>query len=512
MSAIRMRRSAAGAARLLLSCLMACVVVAAEAATTEAVDPASVPTGPRVHRYFVGIDPDLRILKVRACFAGPPPEMLVVQSFDAPLAFVEGKVTVGAQALKPNGTEMRLKGVAENGCIDYTVNIAGRMQHDHSGNSSRRVGRDAFTEVGLWFWRPADVPVGTEIEVSFGLPEGIAVSTPWQPVAPTDGRPTYRVGHGAYDRPAAVAFGRFTERSVAVPGATLRLAILDGTPPADPDAMQRWITDAAHSVAAITGRFPVPNPQVLVMPGARASEPTPWAYVIRGGQAAAHFSVNQRRPLREFVEDWTAPHELSHLLLPYIDPNDAWLSEGLASYYQYIVRVRSGALTADDAWQRMHAAFRDAERWASHRGQSLRMASERMYRDGGYMRVYWQGAAVLLAADVELRRRSDNQQSLDTVLEAFGRCCLDPDREWTAREVFERFDEIAGGDAFRTLLETQVQAAGFAPLEPLYARLGLRPLGGKLQMLGDGELIAIRDAIMAPGSYRTPADLLTATR
>ncbi|MCU0870266.1 MAG: hypothetical protein MUF30_11850, partial [Burkholderiales bacterium] len=268
--------------------------------------PAGGVAGPRVHRYFVGIDPDLRILKVRACFSGTPPEQLVVQSLDAPLAFVEGKVTVGARALQPNGTEMRLKGVGDNGCIDYTVNVASRMQHDHSGNSSRRVGRDAFTEVGLWFWRPAEVPADVEIEVSFGLPDGVSVSTPWQPVAPLDGKPTFRVGHGAYDRPAAVAFGRFAERPVPVPGATLRLAILDGNPPADAAAMERWIADAAQSVAAIYGRFPVPNPQVLVLPGARASEPTPWAYVVRGGQAAAHFSINQRRPLREFVEDWTA--------------------------------------------------------------------------------------------------------------------------------------------------------------------------------------------------------------
>ncbi|MCU0870612.1 MAG: hypothetical protein MUF30_13640, partial [Burkholderiales bacterium] len=200
------------------------------------------------------------------------------------------------------------------------------------------------------------------------------------------------------------------------------------------------------------------------------------------------------------------------LLLPFIDPNDAWLSEGMASYYQYIVRVRSGAMSAEDAWQRMHASFRRAHDWAATRGLSLRQATERMYRDGGYMRVYWHGAAILLAADVALRERSGNTQSLDTVLDAFGRCCLDPDREWTAREVFEKFDALAGGRVFTDLFDAQVETPGFAPLEPLYARLGLQPLGGKLQMLPEAPLRAVRDAIMAPGAYRTPPELLTATR
>ena len=46
-------------------------------------------------------------------------------------------------------------------------------------------------------------------------------------------------------------------------------------------------------------------------------------------------------------------------------------------------------------------------------GMTLAQATENMYRDGTYMRVYWEGAAMLLIADVRLRQMTAGKQSLD---------------------------------------------------------------------------------------------------
>jgi len=463
----------------------------------------------RLHRYEVSVDADIRAMQVKACFAGRPPAELVAESLDAPAAFVEGKAVMERrQPIAPNGTEMKLKDIAENGCIQYSVNLAGGYtKMDLSGNTTKRIGRDLFTEVGLWLWRPAQLAPDEDIEIAFRLPEGLAVSVPWKPVVPARELPTYLVGRADYDRPSAVAFGRFKEFPVEVPGAVLRLAILDGSPAADPEAMRAWIQDAAMSVAAIHGKFPVQSPQILIMPGARASEPTPWAYVLRGGQAAAHFFVNQRRPLHEYVDDWTAPHELSHLLLPYVSSSDAWLSEGMATYYQNVARARSGAITPEEAWQRMHAGFKRG-RDLSAKGSTLEQATARMFRDGGYMRVYWSGTAMLLLADIRLRERSGNAQSLDTVLGAFAACCLDPEPEWTAKKVFDKFDELSGTEVFRSLYEAHVRSPNFPDLTHAYAQLGIEAFGGKAILRSSAPLIDVRTAIMARGSYSTPPALL----
>ena len=69
------------------------------------------------------------------------------------------------------------------------------------------------------------------------------------------------------------------------------------------------------------------------------------------------------RPLDDLRTDWTATHEFSHLLLPYVSRRDRWLSEGLASYYQNVLRARDGRLSETDAWRKL-----DAKRveWLQH--------------------------------------------------------------------------------------------------------------------------------------------------
>jgi hypothetical protein len=167
----------------------------------------------RIHRYDVAVDTELRSMRVRACFAGPPPSVLVAESLDAPAAFVEGKAVMERrQPIQPNGTEMRLKDIAEDGCIEYSVNLAGGYtKNDLSGNTTKRVGRDLFTEVGLWFWRPAQLAADEDIEVAFSMPEGLSVSTPWRPAEGVGPKPTYRTGRAEFDRPSA-ASRRFPSR------------------------------------------------------------------------------------------------------------------------------------------------------------------------------------------------------------------------------------------------------------------------------------------------------------
>ena len=45
------------------------------------------------------------------------------------------------------------------------------------------------------------------------------------------------------------------------------------------------------------------------------------------------------------------------MLMPYISSRDRWLSEGLASYYQNVLRARDGRLTDTQAWQLLYEGF-----------------------------------------------------------------------------------------------------------------------------------------------------------
>jgi hypothetical protein len=455
---------------------------------------AGIASAERVHKYTIAIDARLTTLSVRACFSGAPPASLSAESLDAILALSDVRVEGSRKPIEPNGS-ISLKSVPANGCIAYQVDVSRPIrQHDRSGDKIHRIGRDVITSVGLWLWRPEQLADDEDIEVAFVLPEGIGVSAPWTPVTTVRDVPAYRIGHGPFDWPASVAFGHFREREIRVGGARLRLAVLDGTPPADVDEIQSWIEDAARSVADLYGRFPQPQAQILVAPGARGNEPTPWAYVVRGGSPAAHFFINQHRPIGEFFEDWTAVHELSHLLLPYVNPDDIWLSEGVATYYQNVLRARSGRTGAEDAWQRLRAGFaRGAE---GAQGLTLAQATESMYRDGSYMRVYWEGAAMLLIADVRLRQMTAGKQSLDTALAALNDCCRSNDRAWTAREVFSKLDEVTGTGIFGELYDQHVASKDFPDLGETWRALGITAAADGTGTSDSGRESKLRNAIM----------------
>ena len=454
----------------------------------------------RVHRYTVSIDDSLNVLRVRACFAGATPRRLVAQSLDAAAVFAAATLEGSKTRFEPNGPEVRLGALADNACIRYQVDLGEfRGGHQRGGAPTAHVGADLLTDLGVWFWRPDALAAEEDIEVSFDLPPGIAASVPWTMVHSNAQRPSYRIGHVPFDWPGAVVFGHFARRTLSVPGAELHVAILDSRPKADEAQILRAVEQAATAVTKLYGRFPVPSAQVVVAPNARGGGPVPMAYVMRGGGPAAHFFVNQRHPAAALRADWTMVHEFSHLLLPYVHSEDAWLSEGMASYYQHVLRARSGMIGAREAWQDMHDSFVHGIRTLP--GMTLAQATERMYQSGDFMRVYWEGAAIMLLADQRLRARSGGKQSLDTALDQLQRCCLAPDVGWRAVDLFSKLDTITGTSVFGELHGAYVDSEQLPDVGAAYRLLGIRLEAGKIALDDSAPQREDRDAIMGQSRF-----------
>ncbi len=420
-----------------------------------------------IHHYKVSMDPQLTTIKVRACFDGAAPPALVAPSPYAP-AFIEA---AGAEA---NPKRLSVRQLAQDGCIDYRVDAAaianlGRL------TLGRWIGNDMILAPDVWLWRPEGDQ--GEIDISFDLPADISVSGPWQPLQ--DG--AYRVGHTPAHWPASVAFGRFDERQIKVPGAVLRLAVLDGTPAADVDAVETWVADAARAVAGLYGRFPVHQAQVLVIPqGEGGGKPINYGHVMRGGAGAARFFIDQHRPIEDVLADWTPTHEFTHLTLPLLKRGGHWFAEGVATYYQNVLRARSGRLSARQAWQELHEGFVRGKQMGGD--STLLEASANIYREDAYTRVYWSGAAIALLADLQLRKLSHNKQSLDSALKELADCCQPWDRAWSTRELLARLDELTGTSVFTTLYREHVLSKNFPGLAKAYADLGLEVRAGEIHL------------------------------
>jgi hypothetical protein len=219
---------------------------------------------------------------------------------------------------------------------------------------------------------------------------------------------------------------------------------------AQKEQMLDWLTTVMATTTLLHGQSPRREIRVVLQPYPSKSA-VPFARVLREDPQGILFYVNPDRPLQEFVSDWTAYHELSHLFIPYPGNADIWFSEGLASYYQNVLQKRAGLLTHDAAVEKLRSGFERGLNDDRHEQLTLAELSPVMRDRGAFMRVYWSGALYFLMADVALRGLpADEQQprTLDAVLREFGQCCLQDSRRWTGLEIATEFDRIAGTALF----------------------------------------------------------------
>ncbi|MFC3550672.1 hypothetical protein ACFOLC_06535 [Lysobacter cavernae] len=293
-------------------------------------------------------------------------------------------------------------------------------------------------------------------------------------------------GSSAYDN----------ERLLRADGGVLRVHVIDAPSPARADELQRWLAGAAEAMLTAYGRFPLPEATVRIEQSQRRStSPVPWGQTLRRDGVSVLLYVRGDAGYAELRDDWTAVHELAHLFHPYLGDDGRWLAEGLASYYQNVLRARAGLLTPEQAWDKLDAGFGRGRRENS--GAPLDEISR---RHRGTMRVYWAGAAYWLEADLSLRRHGSN---LDTVLSQYARCCLHGTGAVRPQAFVAELDRIAGGDDFQRRWRRYAASREFPSLDASYTALGLEPVGDGLRFSDRRDAVRLRQAITGPRPART---------
>ncbi len=355
-------------------------------------------------------------------------------------------------------------------------------------------GRDALFDRLPWDSSKAAV-------VEFVLPAGIEVSAPGRRIASS--WTTYETMPSARSFGGILAVGRFRQRRIELPGGALDVAILDGQPAPDEASIMAWLEDAARHVVAVSGKFPVDRVQVVVVPVAGRGEfqrgrdeAVPFGRVLRGGGLAVQFFVDQTASRAALFDDWTATHEFSHLLLPYVRRADSWMSEGFASYYQNVLRARAGAYDEVTAWRKLVEGFGRGRRevYSESLTESIRHRGPNFL-----MRLYWSGAAIALLADVELRRGGAN--SLDEVVSALQSCCVPSGRSYSAQALCALLDRSGGGGVFSRLQERWVDAHQFPAVDDVLRDLGVVLKDGTVALNDAAPLAAVRRSIMSTSEH-----------
>lgn len=440
--------------------------------------------------YTLKVDATLTRANVRACFDGPAPARLIAPSPAAEL-LVDARSDDGAPLLR--GDVLDVSRLAPGECARWEIDLARAAW----GRDVVRRGGEALVPPGLLLWRP---PSAVPARVHLELPPGMHASAPWLDAFAVelhgrdeaDSREASELSTDALAVPGNLAFVRAEPLRFTESGTDVEVAIFDGSLAVTRDGIERWLRAAVRAVDTFGDGFPVDRLHVVVIPSGPGWRPVAFGLVRRGGGPSVMLLVHDEIPEAALVRDWTATHELSHLAMPRMYEEDRWISEGLATYFQEVLRARGGLISEDDAWAAIASGFERGRVVGS--GRTLWREARDMMRTGAFRRVYWAGTAWALEADLALRRRG---HTLDGLLAA-SRARWSTREVWHGRELLAECDRLLGEPLLLPLAERYGAEEEFPDTDALLRSIGVSFGARDLELDDAAPLAELRRAITAP--------------
>lgn len=419
--------------------------------------------------YTIRPSTDLSTIAVRVCFPGHLPERFDAQMPAARWSLRHARRYPGGDTLTQAVSGLDLSSMRAGDCIDYALDLHEVARRADDRRNLRAVQSDLYISPDYWLWRPFGDLDRVTLTASFDLPPGMEVAIPWPNIDHDD---RYRILPSTFYWTVPAAFGAFSSRTLKVDTTThqarLRVAILGDNWNIPLDRLYAWIHRAGRAVTRLNGAFPVDTAQVILMP--YPGDNIGFGYATQGGGAGVRIQVGVDTSQKTLDADWVAVHELLHLGTPVMDAEDRWLSEGLSTYYEPLLRAKAGIITAHKAWELLHDGYLRGSSRGSER--TLREECRDMDETHQYWRVYWSGAAIAFMADVAARRAGS---SLDTEVQALRACCLGTERSHPLDELLGNKSSSTRSRAphLQAVVSTYVDSRRFPDYQAAYRALGL---------------------------------------
>jgi hypothetical protein len=279
--------------------------------------------------------------------------------------------------------------------------------------------------------------------------------------------------------------------TVMIGGSRIDVTIDSSEAPISQTDVMKWVQNAAESVSAYYGRFPVPHLtlRVVSFDGNGVRHGMTWGRqgglirIFAGGKTSA----------ADFADDWMLTHEMIHLAFPSMADEHHWIEEGISVYVEPIARIRAGHWTAPKMWSDL---VRDMPKGEPQAGD------EGLDHTHTWGRTYWGGALFCFVADVEIRKQTKNKKGLEDALRGILEAGGDIREDWDLEKALKTGDRAVGLDVLEKLYSEWKDKPVQVDLSAMWKELGVEANGGTVALKEDAPLSAARQAIEmgAPGA------------
>ena len=254
-----------------------------------------------------------------------------------------------------------------------------------------------------------------------------------------------------------------------------------------------WVSRSAEIVAHYYNKFPTEKLHIRVIAEAGGGVRSGKTFGYEGG--FIRIMVGRDVTEDELSNDWVLVHEMTHLALPDIGEDHAWLSEGLAVYIEGIARVQAGNRTQSDVWTEELKSMPRGLPQPGDRG---------LDHTHTWGRTYWGGAMFCLLADVEIHRRTQNRFGLQDAVRAINSKSGGLTADWPIEQVLQTGDAATGTSVLADLYAQMKDTPVTPDLMGLWRKLGVEPDGNSVRLTDDAPLASVRLSIMQPRGSLIP--------
>ncbi|MFK8039522.1 MAG: hypothetical protein AB8B74_14610 [Crocinitomicaceae bacterium] len=216
----------------------------------------------------------------------------------------------------------------------------------------------------------------------------------------------------------------------------------------DQEKLKTWLNEVTDYTMLTLGQYQFDLHYYFHL--SDGGEPVPFAHTTRKkDHQSVHFYVNPSFTLEEFIGDWTAQHEISHLSAPFVGRKNMWFSEGYATYLSRKIMIRQGYYS-NSSFDSLytHRIGGDNNLYNSSDLSVVELCSE-LKSAHNYSSIYYAGSAYFFLADMALKADS-NMELIEVVQQYQTQNRLLDDN---LSQVIASFDQISQSTIFSELYE-----------------------------------------------------------